>query len=188
VSEEAVPKQAPGRDFVLIDPLDGTKELIAGRDEFTVNIAIVRSGDPVLGVVTAPALDMIWRGIVGHGADRISGDGVPVPIHTRPRPQRLTVAVSRTHPDAATEALLARLPVGHRIACGSALKFCRVAEGEADFYPRLAPTSEWDLAAGHAVLVAAGGVVVTPDGAPLRYGHVGNEFLVPGFMAWGSLT
>jgi 3'(2'), 5'-bisphosphate nucleotidase len=181
--------------FVLIDPLDGTKEYVAGSSEYTVNLAIVRDGEPIAGIVAVPAEGLIYRGIVGRGAERLamSGDGAipdscgPQPIHIRAAPPgSLVAAVSRSHLDAATLALLDRLGVAERTACGSALKFCRVAEGRADIYPRLATTCEWDVAAGHALVVAAGGTVTLPEGGALRYGDAASDFRVPAFIAWGD--
>ena len=198
VSEEAVGRAAPIRldgSFVLVDPLDGTRELIAGRDEFTVNVAIVTAGRPVLGIVAAPALGLLWRGADNFGAERMRlAPGAPasaaaerVPIHTRRSPGTgLVAAVSRSHLDGETEALLARLPVVERLACGSAIKFGRLAEGSADVYPRLSQTCEWDVAAGHAVLTAAGGAVTKPDGTPLSYGRIADRFRVPAFIAWAD--
>ena len=198
VSEEAAGRACPDRlpdSFVLVDPLDGTRELVAGRDEFTINIAIVRGGYPRLGIVAAPAQGLLWRGIEGRGAERLSlSPGAPASaaqarsaIRTRRAPDRgLVAAVSRSHLDPRTEALLARLPVADRHACGSAVKFCQLAEGSADVYPRLSPTCEWDVAAGHAVLAAAGGLVTTAAGAPLSYGRVAEGFRVPAFIAWGD--
>jgi 3'(2'), 5'-bisphosphate nucleotidase len=110
----------------------------------------------------------------------------PQSISTRSAPSRLVATVSRSHLDARTEAFLARLPVGERAAIGSSAKFCLVADGGADLYARLAPTSEWDIAAGHAVLAAAGGIVTAPDGEPIQYGGVDREFRVPAFVAWGD--
>ncbi len=192
VSEEhAARKQTviEGTDYFLVDPLDGTREFIAGHKDYTVNIAIVAGGAPILGVIVAPASGMIWRGIVGRGAERLpfSADQLfpPQPIHTRPRPQtELVVMVSRSHLDDATQTYLKHLPHTERIACGSSLKFCRLAEGAADHYPRLGPTRDWDVAAGHAVLMAAGGSVIEPDGAPLRYGT--SQRIIPKFLAWGG--
>jgi 3'(2'), 5'-bisphosphate nucleotidase len=198
VSEEAVGRALPDRipdRFVLVDPLDGTRELVAGRDEFTINLAIVDGGRPRLGIVAAPAQGLLWRGIEGSGAERLRlSPGAPANaaqghsiIRTRPAPRAgLVAAVSRSHLDPQTEALLARLPIAARHACGSALKFCQIAEGSADVYPRFSPTCEWDVAAGHAVLAAAGGVVTTPEGAPLRYGRIAENFRVPAFVAWGD--
>lgn len=180
-----------GPAFVLVDPLDGTREFIAGRAEYTVNIAIVAGGEPVAGVVAAPALGLIWRGARGRGAERLaltaSGHGKGSDIRTRPWPAAHPVALtSRSHPDAATEALIGRIHGVVREVCGSSLKFCRLAEGRADIYPRLAPTREWDLGAGHAVLVAAGGAMRTPDGAAIAYGRTSADLLVPGFIAMGD--
>jgi 3'(2'), 5'-bisphosphate nucleotidase len=175
--------------YYLVDPLDGTKEFIAGRNEYTINIALMSERRPVLGVITAPAFGRIWRGIVGRGAERLefaSGKVLPPqPIHTRSAPVgELIVMVSRSHLDPPTEAYLKRLPHTRRIGCGSSLKFCRLAEGTADHYPRLGPTMDWDIAAGHAILAAAGGVVTELDGSPLKYGTPGLR--IPSFLAWGD--
>jgi 3'(2'), 5'-bisphosphate nucleotidase len=181
--------------FFLVDPLDGTKEFVAGRDEFTVNLALVSNGTPLLGIVGAPALGLIWRGLVGQGtgnrAERLAtagGIGAAAPIRTRPFPkagQPWIAAVSRSHGDAATEAFIDARPGAVRKTLGSAVKFARVAEGAADIYPRLAPTSEWDIAAGHALVTAAGGKVTDPAGGALRFG-AGKDFIVPAFIAWGD--
>ncbi len=189
VSEESLGRaEALGETFALVDPLDGTKEFVAGRPEYTVNLAIVTDGQPIAGFIAVPALGLLFRGIVGRGAERLSRDPAerPVAIRCRRNAGALTAAVSRSHLDPATTAFLDRLGVGERITCGSALKFCRIAEGAADVYPRLAPTSEWDIAAGHAIVAAAGGIVTTPAGAPLRYGGGPQGFVVPGFVAWGD--
>jgi 3'(2'), 5'-bisphosphate nucleotidase len=183
-----------GGSFFLIDPLDGTKEFVAGRNEYTVNLALVTDGVPVLGIVGAPALGLLWRGLIGRGAERVTvtGDACPgavEPIHTRPVPapgQPWTVAVSRSHGDSRTEAFIASRPGAIRQMLGSAVKFGRVAEGGADIYPRLAPTCEWDVAAGHAVVVAAGGKVTDAKGDPLRFGGLREGFVVPEFIAWGG--
>jgi 3'(2'), 5'-bisphosphate nucleotidase len=167
--------------FFLIDPLDGTKEFIAGRDEFTVNLAIVTGGVPMLG-------------IVGHGARRIVlGDATSPrtvePIHTRPHPPAgspWNVAVSRSHGDPRTEAFIAQRPHACRRVLGSAVKYGHVADGEVDIYPRLSPTSEWDVGAGHALVVAAGGKVTDSQGRPLRFGTSRDSFIVPEFIAWGD--
>jgi 3'(2'), 5'-bisphosphate nucleotidase len=198
VSEEAASRECPAclpDSFVLVDPLDGTRELIAGRDEFTVNVAIVSGGRPRLGIVAAPAQGILWRGVEGQGAERLHlSPGAPAraarersAIRTRPSPRAgLTAVVSRSHLDAETEAFLARLPIADRLASGSAVKFCLVAEGAADVYPRLSTTCEWDVAAGHAVLVAAGGMITTPAGGALPYGQVAGNFRIPAFVAWGD--
>jgi 3'(2'), 5'-bisphosphate nucleotidase len=194
ISEEHVAKTQTkpaigGARYFLVDPLDGTREFIAGREEYTVNIAVVADGTPVLGVIAAPAFGLIWRGIAGRGAERLTFTSqhasTPQPIHTRsPRQGEFVVMVSRSHLDAATQAYLDDLPHSGCIMCGSSLKFCRLAEGAADHYPRLAPTHDWDIAAGHAVLVAAGGSVSAPDGTPLAYGTA--DLLIPSFLAWGQ--
>jgi 3'(2'), 5'-bisphosphate nucleotidase len=176
----------PDASYFLVDPLDGTREFIAGRDEFTVNIALMRAGEPILGVIAAPAYELMWRGVVGHGADRMAtvGRTSPTPIQTRPRPPKPVVMVSRSHLDPNTSAYLQTLPQGMTEACGSSLKFCRIAEGTADLYPRLSPTHDWDVAAGHAIVRAAGGTVSAPDGAPLVYGT--PDLLIPQFIAIGD--
>ncbi len=198
VSEEAQGRAPPTQlpdSFILVDPLDGTRELIAGRDEFTINVAIVSGGRPRLGIVAAPALGLLWRGSEEHGAERLrlppgapaSAAAEQTPIHTRACPASgLVAVVSRSHLDARTQAFLARLPQVDAVPRGSALKFCLIAEGSADLYPRFGPTSEWDVAAGHAVLAAAGGKVATPEGGDLAYGRLRERFLVPGFIAWGD--
>jgi 3'(2'), 5'-bisphosphate nucleotidase len=180
--------------FFIVDPLDGTREFVAGRDEFTVNIALVTDGQPLLGIVGAPALGLIWRGLVGQGTERLTvgADGHPqqaVPVRPRRHPapgEPWIVAVSRSHGDPHTDAFIAARPNAVRRTLGSAVKFCRVAEGGADVYPRLAPTSEWDVAAGHAVLTAAGGKVTDGKGGTLRFGDTRDDFLVPQFIAWGD--
>lgn len=187
VSEEAAsqgPVPAVAERFWLVDPLDGTKEFIARNGEFTVNIALVVGGRPVLGVVFAPALDRLYAGVVGQGA-WLDEAGQQRVIQCRPvPPQGCTVVASRSHGDARA---LADFLVGQRVAAtcsvGSSLKFCQVAAGEADLYPRFGPTMAWDTAAGDAVLTAAGGRVCTLDGVPLAYGRAG--FLNPPFVAEG---
>jgi 3'(2'), 5'-bisphosphate nucleotidase len=174
--------------FWLVDPLDGTREYIARNGEFTVNIARVRRGRPELGIVHAPALGVTWWGVVGDGAWMRDG-GPPRAIRARPAPaDGLVVAASRSHGDGGRlDAFLARWPVRERLALGSSLKFCRIAEGVVDLYPRFGPTMEWDTAAADAVLRAAGGIVVDAgSGAPLTYGkpgHRNGEFVAYG--AWG---
>jgi 3'(2'), 5'-bisphosphate nucleotidase len=195
VSEEAgaLPSSVD-TEFALIDPLDGTREFIAGRDDFTVNLAVIAGGRPLVGVVAAPALEMIWRTTAAGGAERLhlQPGGPPrearetIVIHSAtPEPHRLRALVSRSHLDERTRAWLARYNAATLTECGSSLKFCRLAEGAADVYPRLAPTMEWDIAAGDAVLTAAGGAVLTPDGARLIYGQTGRGFRIPEFIAWG---
>jgi 3'(2'), 5'-bisphosphate nucleotidase len=178
-----VPELGAGR-FWLVDPLDGTKEFLSRNGEFTVNIALIEGQEPVLGVVFAPALGKVWWGAHGAGAMLRDATGER-PIAARPRPARGVVAVaSRSHSDSQTEAFLDEMGVAERISAGSSLKFCLVAEGRADVYPRFGPTMEWDTAAGHAVLRAAGGQVTTRDGAPFTYRKPG--FRNPEFIARGA--
>jgi 3'(2'), 5'-bisphosphate nucleotidase len=199
LSEERVALARPPYDasFFLVDPLDGTREFVAGRSEFTVNLALVTNGRPLLGIIGAPALGLIWRGLVGRGAERLTmGEpSVAEPVHTRTLPKRgqpWIAAVSRSHGDFRTEAFIAERPGAIRWPLGSAVKFGRVAEGGADIYPRLAPTSEWDVAAGHAVVTAAGGRITDAHGADLQFGRgrqglQGQQaFIVPEFIAWGD--
>jgi 3'(2'), 5'-bisphosphate nucleotidase len=157
----------------------------------------VTGGRPHLGIVAAPARGMLWRGVVGAGAERLRlPAGQPLtaavevsPIHVRCAPRAgLIAAASRSHADPQTEAFLVRLPIAERRACGSAIKFCQVAEGAADVYPRLSTTCEWDVAAGHALISAAGGIVTAADGLPLRYGRRSANFRIPAFIAWGDPT
>lgn len=191
--EDAAAVRGPiAGSFVLIDPLDGTREFVAGSDEYAVNLAVITDGAPVLGLIAAPARGMLWRGLVGDRAERLNftrdgTPGDPTPIHCRRIPTKdPTVMVSRSHGDAATDAFIATLAGATREAMGSALKFCRVAEGSADIYPRLGPTSEWDVAAGHALIVAAGGMMTSGSGEPLRYGQQPNGFGLPNFIARGE--
>jgi 3'(2'), 5'-bisphosphate nucleotidase len=193
LSEERAHLAKPSYDgsFFLIDPLDGTREFVAGRSEFTVNLALVTNGTPLLGIIGAPALGLVWRGLVGRGAERLkTGRGsVAEPIHTRTLPRRgdpWIAAVSRSHGDIRTEAFIEARPGAIRQVLGSAVKFGRVAEGAADIYPRLSPTSEWDVAAGHAVLTAAGGKITDAQGAELHFGKGREGFIVPEFIAWGD--
>jgi len=157
--------------FWLVDPLDGTKEFIKRNGEFTVNIALVEGGSPSLGVIYAPALDRLYWGEMGSGAWVQQGSEAPRRIHPRPAPppEGLTVVKSRSHPSPELDAYLATLPVAAALEVGSSLKLCAVAEGRADLYARFGPTMEWDTAAGQAIVEAAGGRVVDPAGAPLRY-------------------
>ncbi len=181
-------------EFFLVDPLDGTKEFIHRNGEFTVNIALIRRRIPALGVVYSPVSGMLYAGNVAAGqAFRCSypADGMTSGprerLQVRPVPATgITAVVSRSHSTPETEAYLRHYPVSDRVSVGSSLKFCLVAAGEADLYPRLGPTMEWDTAAGHAVLTAAGGKVLAPGGEPLAYGKAGfrNSF----FVASGSLT
>jgi 3'(2'), 5'-bisphosphate nucleotidase len=162
-----------GSRFFLVDPVDGTKEFVKRGGEFTVNIGEIADGQPVAGVVFAPAIGRLFVGAVGEGAFEISG-GVTRAISARaPASDGLVAVSSRSHPDAKTDALLKTLTIKGHTNAGSSLKFCLVAAGEADIYPRAGQTMEWDTAAGHAVLRAAGGSVTTWDGAPFVYGKPG---------------
>lgn len=198
ISEERLdPAAKPaGTTMFMVDPLDGTREYVQGTGEYAVNLALIRDGAPVLGVIAAPARGVIWRGIVGVGAERLAFDparpevlGDRVAIRTRkPAPGECVAAVSRSHMDAQTRAFIAGRKGTREIASGSAIKFGLVAEGAADIYPRLGPTSEWDIAAGHALVVAAGGAVTGGDGRPIRYcGHARN-YRVDDFIAWGDAS
>jgi len=184
VSEEDAGSHAAaaGAAYWLVDPLDGTKEFLAGTGEFTVNIALVQEGRVRCGVVLAPALDLAYWGGAGLGAERDAGGRVSA-IRVEPGERSCPrVVASRRHMNAATERFIAALGPHELVQAGSSLKFCRVAEGSADVYPRLAPTHEWDTAAAQAVVEGAGGQVCTLDGAALRYGKPGLRN--PDFVAW----
>lgn len=174
VAEEQVAKDgapvAVGQRFWLVDPLDGTKEFIKKNGEFTVNVGLIENGKPVLGVVAAPAIETYWWGSLGSGAS-LRVDGAVRAIEARAKPGAGAVAmVSRSHGSPDEEAFLAGEGASERMPAGSSLKFCRIAEGIADVYPRFGQTMEWDTAAAHAVLAAAGGRVTDRSGAPLAYG------------------
>ena len=174
-----------GKAFWLVDPLDGTKEFIKRNGEFTVNIALVENGRPILGIVLAPATETLWRGAKGLGAETREGNGAFAPLKTRtPPPEGLTACASRSHGTFSDLDIWFRnnnLTVANRVEAGSSLKFCLIAEGKADIYPRFGPTNEWDTAAAQGVLEAAGGEVVTVDGQPLLYGK--PRFANPHFIA-----
>lgn len=172
---------AIGDTYFLVDPLDGTKEFIRGGDDYTVNIGLIANGTPIVGAVFAPARGTVHAGVVGSGA-WVEDEAGRRPIRTRERGHSITAVASKSHFNQPTADYLAEA-VGEcdYAAIGSSLKLCIVAEGKADIYPRLAPTSEWDTAAGHAVLLAAGGRVDGPDGKPLGYGK--KAFLNRGFVA-----
>lgn len=197
ISEEAAAdghSPSAGEWFFLVDPLDGTKEFLSRNGEFTINIALVEHGEPVAGVVYAPALERLFWGERGRWA----AEGQVAPgddpegcqwrqLRVRPRPEAgVKVVASRSHRDARTEQWLTGIDVGEIVSAGSSLKFCLLAAGEADLYPRFGRTMEWDTAAGHAVLTAAGGRVETEDGAPLTYGKRQRGFDNPGFIASGE--
>jgi 3'(2'), 5'-bisphosphate nucleotidase len=183
-SPQAAGGQTPRGRFWLVDPLDGTKEFIRRNGEFTVNIALVEDGQPVLGVVLAPALDRLFAGARSHGA-YLQENGTRRTLGCRPAPaEGLTVVASRSHQDLdALQGFLRGRPVLRLVSAGSSLKFCMIAAGEADLYPRLGRTMEWDTAAGHAVLAAAGGRVTGVDGTALVYGKPGLSN--PHFIATG---
>ncbi|MGE4220118.1 MAG: 3'(2'),5'-bisphosphate nucleotidase CysQ [Alphaproteobacteria bacterium] len=176
------------RPFWLVDPLDGTKEFVNRNGEFTVNIGLIVDSRPVLGVVLAPAMGASYAGAEGQGASMRRDGGARAPIHVRHTPAAgLTVVASRRHGDPETiQRYLAGRPLADTRNAGSSVKFCLLASGEADLYPRFGPTMEWDTAAGHAVLNAAGGRVTTEDGAELRYAK--PNFRNPNFIAWGGDT
>jgi 3'(2'), 5'-bisphosphate nucleotidase len=195
VTEEASETHAftgTGR-FILVDPLDGTREFTSGRDEFTVNIALIDRGEPVAGAVYAPALNPLYvAGASAFRADVRPAQSVPGLQVMRALTtnavsyEALRAVASRSHLDSASKSWLDKRPIGELRSAGSSLKFCMIAEGEADVYPRLAPTMEWDTAAGHAVLAAAGGCVMRIDGSPLGYGKSESGFRNESFIAWGT--
>lgn len=172
--------------FWLVDPLDGTKEFLAGRDEFTVNIALIEGQHPILGVVQVPPSGVCYSGLVGTGAWRSDSPSAhPQAIHIAKRSgMPVRVAGSRSHRGSSLDGFLQRLGTSELYSVGSSLKFCLLAEGQADVYPRLGPTSEWDTAAGHAVLAAAGGQVRRIDGASLLY-NTQRDWVNPYFIAFG---
>jgi 3'(2'), 5'-bisphosphate nucleotidase len=179
VAEGRIP--AHGQTYFLVDPLDGTKEFVRGGDDYTVNIGLIVDGSPRLGVVYQPARDRLWAGLVGEGAFLEDHSG-RIPIRTRELGKERAAVASKSHFNQATADYLDQaVGLCSHVSVGSSLKFCIVAEGRADIYPRLSPTSEWDTAAGHAVLLAAGGRVDGLDGAPLAYGK--TAFLNRGFCA-----
>ena len=194
VSEEAFSPLSPqthAERFILVDPLDGTREFIQGRDEFTVNIGLIEQGIPVAGAVFAPALGVLY--VAGNDAYRVEaapGEKLAAlhnmrRLKARPRPVSQWRAVtSRSHLDPDTQTWIDNHPVSELRAAGSSLKFCTIAEGDADVYPRLAPTMEWDTAAGDAVLRAAGGSVLDLAGASFRYGK--PNYRNGSFVAWGT--
>jgi 3'(2'), 5'-bisphosphate nucleotidase len=189
VAEETVASgHVPDLDdgpFWLVDPLDGTKEFLSRNGEFTVNVALIEGRAPILGVVLAPARARAWWGARGKGASTRDPEGGTRAIAVRRAPaDRLVAIASRSHRDAETQAFLDRAGVAECISAGSSLKFCLVAEGQADLYPRFGRTMEWDVAAGHAVLAAAGGTVTTRDGEPFLYRKPGFEN--PAFIARGA--
>jgi 3'(2'), 5'-bisphosphate nucleotidase len=184
-----IPKTAPL--YILVDPVDGTRELVAGRNEYTVNVGIVSDGKPLFGVIYAPALAEMFFAHNGKAYKAAIMPGDPfapekaLPIQVRSQPAQLTATISRSHTDAKSEALLSTFPVTQKVMLGSSLKFARLAEGVADIYVRHAPINEWDIAAGHAILDAAGGSVRSPEGDELVYGRDVN-YKINGFVARGA--
>ena len=197
VAEEACSLGAvPSVDgqFFLVDPLDGTKEFVKGGDDFTVNIALIRDRAPATGVVVAPASGVVYAGVAGQGSWRASlVDGQLTErqaIHVRTAGAALDIVASKSHRTPETDDFCGRYNVRNLVAAGSSLKFCTVAEGKADLYPRMGTTMQWDTAAGDAVLRAAGGRTLTLDGAPLPYGPNGTgveAYVNPWFVASGDL-
>ena len=197
IAEEAVAagaKPVAGVRFFLVDPLDGTREFISRNGEFTINIALIEDGHTTAGVVYAPAVGRIFSGEAGHGSfeARMEIDDDPDgcqwhSMATRTLPQDGAIVVaSRSHRDQRTNDWIAARNVADTVSAGSSLKFCLLAAGEADLYPRFGRTMEWDTAAGHAVLTAAGGAIVTEDGVPLTYGKHARGFDNPGFIAFAD--
>jgi 3'(2'), 5'-bisphosphate nucleotidase len=182
-AEIAFAERAAWAQYWLVDPLDGTKEFVSRNGEFTVNIALIRDHEPVLGVVHVPVSGVTYAGAAGRGATRQRPEQRAEPIRVqRPCAEPVRVVGSRSHANPALARYLAALGDYELVSMGSSLKFCLVAEGAADFYPRLGPTSEWDTAAAHAVVLAAGGRIVTLEGRPLQYNlkasYLNPEFLV----------
>lgn len=183
------------RAFLLVDPLDGTREFLAHRSEFTINIALAVAGTPRAGAVFAPALGKLWLAGERAFAVKVTAGGALPPreqwreLRVRPRlPNRMTALVSRSHLDEQTRAFLKSGGVADIREVGSSLKFCWIAEGEADVYPRFGPTMEWDTAAGDAILRAAGGVTLTPGDEPFVYGKWERGYRNGPFIAWGGAT
>ncbi len=192
-SDGDIPKL--GDVFFLVDPLDGTREFVNKTDEFTVNIALVKDARPVIGVVYAPALGKLYSGVLNDGAwlqeiDQTGAASERTEIRARKAPDAGLVAVaSRSHRSPETDEFLSAMNISEFAAAGSSLKFCLIAEGKADIYPRLGRTMEWDTGAGQAVLEAAGGKVVAhPEGEPLAYGKEARGYDNPYFIAWGKTS
>ncbi|TYT23103.1 3'(2'),5'-bisphosphate nucleotidase CysQ [Luteimonas viscosa] len=186
-STHAVPPDVRRRwpSLWLVDPLDGTREFVKRNGEFTVNIALIDHGVSVFGVIQAPVTGVLWHGAPGHGAFRRDAGGEHAIHVRRPAVAPLQVAASRSHRDPRTEALMARMGAVEPVGLGSSLKFCRLAEGGMDVYPRFGPTSEWDTAAGQAILEGAGGTLLDPQGRPFRYNQ--RDTLLNGdFIALGD--
>ncbi len=203
IAEEAMAagqRTAIGERFFLVDPLDGTREFIAGRPEFTINIALVEGKMPRFGLIYAPASGRLFMTLgpttaveatldPGSAVSRLA-DVATRRIETREPPVSGLIAIaSRSHMTDATGRFLDRFQVCERRSAGSSLKFCLIARGDADIYPRIGgKTCEWDIAAGHAILAAAGGAVTAPDGAPLHYGKIAAGFVNTDYVAWGRAS
>ncbi len=192
LGEESAPEvfaqRRAWRTLWLVDPLDGTREFVKRNGQFTVNIALVEDGQALLGVVHAPALGVMYAGARGAGAFLCAADGSRTPLQVcRHAPATLRILGSRSHGDAVLDRMLERLGPQERISIGSALKFGLLAEGRGDLYVRRGPTSEWDTAAGHAVVLEAGGQVVDFQGQPLRY-NVRDTLINPSFIAYADPT
>ena len=187
VAEEDEEESALGHElFWLVDPLDGTRSFVRGEPEFTVNIGLIYKHQPVLGVIYVPPLEAMYYGTMTGGAFKALADSGPVSISVvAPHPEGLVVTRSKSHPSPATAEYMSKLKIRDVRAGSSSVKFCEIAEGSADIYPRFGRTMEWDTAAGHAILNAAGGRVETVDGKPLSYGKAGYEN--PHFIAFGNL-
>ncbi len=182
-----------GDVFLLIDPIDGTREFLARSPDFTVNVALAEDSAPRAGAVYAPAQGRVWfAGARGYEAEAVPGQSLPPAqdwrlLRARPRPRDGLVAlISKSHLDEETKTFLSRHPIARNLPIGSSLKFCLLARGEADVYPRFGPTMEWDTAAGDAVLRAAGGATLDPQGAPLRYGKTDAGYRNGPFVAWAD--
>ncbi len=196
IAEEAVAAgriPVVGREFFLVDPLDGTKEFINGGDDFTVNIGLIRNNVPALGIVYAPATGSLYAGVSGQGAWKADVDngrpGARVPIHVRPAPDGpILVVASKSHRTPETDAFIEKYDVENLVSAGSSLKFALVAAGEADLYPRMGTTMQWDTAAGDAVVRAAGGKVMTMDGRPFPYGPKDTEGAAAYQNSWFVVT
>ncbi len=185
--EQPFAERADWNPYWLVDPLDGTKEFVNRNGEFTVNIALIRDHAPVLGVVHVPVTGVTYFAAADHGAFKQEGDAAPVAIRVHDQPRTPRVVGSRSHRGELVDAYLAKLGEHEMVAMGSSLKFCVVAEGGADVYPRLGLTSEWDTAAAHAVVNAAGGRVVQLDGRDLDY-NAKEDILNPHFIVLGNPT
>ncbi len=180
----------------LVDALDGTRAFVKGNIDFTINVALIVERQPMFGIILLPATGDLYvttgPSAVGHAVIDVQADPSMEEIdfkavHTRtPDPHALVVSLSNSHPSKRLEQELASIPISARVEAGSSLKFCRVAEGKADFYPRLGSICEWDIAAGHAIVKAAGGEVTELDGGQLLYGNHENNYRTPPFVAWGE--